>query len=55
MSVKKILDEIASDNSRLHKEAVLLREQSNEDLQNVVRATYDPFTQYYVREYRPID
>ena len=55
MSVKKILDEIASDNSRLHKESVLLREQSNEDLQNVVRATYDPFTQYYVREYRPVD
>ena len=54
MSIKAILDEIASDNSRLHKEKVLRDNKHNRTLEAVIRATYDPFTQYYVREYREV-
>ena len=54
MTVKAILDEIASDNSRLHKEKVLRDNKHNKTLEAVIRATYDPFTQYYVREYREV-
>ena len=49
MSVKSILDDIASTSSRLEKEAFLRGEENNNELWAVVRATYDPFTQYYVR------
>ena len=49
MSVKSILDDIASTSSRLEKEAFLRGEENNNELWAVVKATYDPFTQYYVR------
>jgi len=49
MSVKAILDDIASTSSRNKKEAFLLGEKENHELMAVVKATYDPFTQYYVR------
>ena len=50
MSVKSILDDIASTSSRLEKEAFLRGEENNNELWAVVKATYDPFTQYYVRD-----
>ena len=49
MSVKSILDDIASTSSRNEKEAFLLGEKENQELYAVIKATYDPFSQYYVR------
>lgn len=49
MSVKAILDHVASTSSRNKKESILLGEKQNHELHAVVKATYDPFTQYYVR------
>lgn len=48
MSVYKIINELAADNSRLVKEAILKREIKNVDLINVLKATYDPFINYWV-------
>ena len=49
MSVKSILDQVASTTKRTEKESFLEAEQNNNELWAVVRATYDPFTQYYVK------
>jgi ATP-dependent DNA ligase len=46
----KILDEINNDASRLHKEAVLMREKDNADLREAFRLAYDPYTQFYIRK-----
>jgi ATP-dependent DNA ligase len=48
--ILKILDEINSSASRLHKEAVLNRNKDNEDLQEAFRLAYDPYTQFYIRK-----
>jgi len=49
MSVKSILDDIASTTKRTEKEAFLMGEKQNNELFAVIKATYDPFTQYYVK------
>tara|TARA_B100000287_G_scaffold272783_1_gene256934 strand:- start:2179 stop:3519 length:1341 start_codon:yes stop_codon:yes gene_type:complete len=48
MSIQNILNDIAKTSSRLEKEAILESEKQNNELWAVVKATYDPFTQYYV-------
>ena len=50
MSVFDILEEIASDNSRLHKEAVLRRERNHPQLSKVFKLAYDPYIQFYQRK-----
>lgn len=50
MSVFSILEELAADNSRLAKEAILKREHGNRDLKEVVRLALDPLTQFYIRK-----
>lgn len=50
MSVYAILEELAADNSRLAKEAILRREHGNHDLKEVVRLALDPLTQFYIRK-----
>jgi ATP-dependent DNA ligase len=55
--ILNILDEIAGNASRLHKEAVLNRERDNVDLREAFRLAYDPYTQFYIRKipaYSPI-
>lgn len=49
-SIHEILIELASDNSRLAKEAILTREKDNELLKRVFFLAYDPFTQFYQRK-----
>jgi hypothetical protein len=56
MSVLSILNELASDNSRLVKEAILKREVNNETLKKVFVAAYNPHINYWIMkipEYRP--
>jgi ATP-dependent DNA ligase len=48
--ILNILDEIAGNASRLHKEAVLTRERDNVDLREAFRLAYDPYTQFYIRK-----
>lgn len=50
MSILQIINEVASDNSRLHKEAVLKREVGNETLKEVFKAAYDPTINYYIKK-----
>lgn len=50
MRVLEILEEVARDNSRLHKEAVLREHADHNDLKNVVRLALDPLTQFYIRK-----
>lgn len=50
MSVADIIDELASDNSRLFKESVLRREIDNGELKEVIRLALDPLTQFYIRK-----
>ena len=45
-----ILEELASDNSRLFKQALLEKHKDNEVLKEVFRLAYDPFTQFYIRK-----
>lgn len=45
-----ILNEINSDASRLHKEAVLTREKDNEVLKEALWLAYDPYMQFYIRK-----
>jgi hypothetical protein len=49
MSVLSILNELAADNSRLAKEAILKRELNNEDLKYAFRLALDPNIQFYIR------
>ena len=48
--ILNILDEIAGNASRLHKDAVLTREKDNADLREAFRLAYDPYTQFYIRK-----
>ena len=50
MMILEILDEIASNASRLHKEAVLNRERDNAELKEAFRLAYDPYTQFFIRK-----
>jgi ATP-dependent DNA ligase len=50
MMILKILDELSSNASRLHKEAVLNREINNADLKEAFRLAYDPYTQFFIRK-----
>jgi ATP-dependent DNA ligase len=45
-----ILEELASDNSRLFKQALLEKHKDNDVLKEVFRLAYDPFTQFYIRK-----
>lgn len=54
--ILQILNELAADNSRLHKEAVLKREQKNDVLKEFFRLSLDSMIQFYQRkipEYTP--
>jgi ATP-dependent DNA ligase len=50
MKVSEILNECASDNGRLFKIDVLEQHKNDELLQRVLKATLDPYTQYYIRK-----
>lgn len=45
-----ILNNIASDNSRLHKEDVLKFNRDDATLREVFRAAYDPYTNYWIKK-----
>lgn len=49
MSVLDILNELAADNSRLAKEAILKRELDNADLKQAFQLALDPNIQFYIR------
>jgi ATP-dependent DNA ligase len=49
-SVSNILNDLESDNSRLFKENILTVNKDNELLKRVLKATLDPYTQYYQRK-----
>lgn len=56
MSILSILNELAADNSRLAKEAILLREENNQLLKAVLVAALDPYINYYQKKipaYKP--
>ncbi len=48
--IYNIFDQLASDNSRLAKEAILIKNKSNEILQRVFYLALDPFVQFYIRK-----
>ena len=53
-----IFEQLASDNSRLAKEAVLIKNKNNELLKRVFHLALDPFIQFYIRKiptYQPKD
>ena len=50
MTVLEILEDVASSNSRLHKEAVLRANRDNAVLQDAIMLALDPFTQFYIRK-----
>lgn len=50
MKILDILTELANDNSRLAKEAILKREYENEDLKEAFRLALDPNIQFYIRK-----
>ena len=45
-----IVDQLASDNSRLAKEAILIKNKNNDLLKRVFHLALDPFTQFYIRK-----
>lgn len=50
MSILNILNELAADNSRLAKEAILKCEKNNELLKEVFVAAYNPYINYYQKK-----
>lgn len=50
MSILDILNEVASDNSRTHKEEVLRQNKDNQVLSNVFRLAYDRQIMYFTRQ-----
>lgn len=50
MTILSILNELAADNSRLAKEAILRREQDNVLLQRVIKMAIDPTVNYYIKK-----
>lgn len=51
--IYNIFEQLASDNSRLAKEAILIKNKSNEILQRVFYLALDPFVQFYIRKIPP--
>lgn len=54
--IKDILDDLASNNSRLYKEKILALNQNNETLKRVLNLALNPFVNFYIRkipEYAP--
>lgn len=49
-NVFSIIEQLASDNSRLAKEAILIKHKDNKVLQDVFKAALNPFVQYYIRK-----
>ena len=49
-TVYDILDQLASDNSRLAKEAILTSNKNNADLKEAFRIALDPLISYYIRK-----
>lgn len=49
MTILQILDEIASNNSRLHKEAVIKREENNALFKKVVKVALDPKINFFMK------
>jgi len=49
-TVYDILDQLASDNSRLAKEAILTNTKNNADLKEAFRIALDPLISYYIRK-----
>jgi hypothetical protein len=50
MSILDILNELAADNSRLAKEAILKRESDNALLKQVIIATLNPYVNYFIKK-----
>lgn len=50
MSILGILNELASDNSRTRKEAILKREEHNSDLKKVFVAALNPYINYFIKK-----
>ena len=50
MTVFEILDSLASDNSRLAKEAILKANKNNKELQRAFKLALDPLISYYIRK-----
>jgi ATP-dependent DNA ligase len=48
--IYSIFEQLASDNSRLAKEAILIKNKSNGTLQRVFYLALDPFQQFYIRK-----
>jgi len=48
--ILNLLNDLASNNSRLYKEGLLTQYQDNAVLQKVVKLALDPFTQFYIRK-----
>ena len=48
--IMSILNELSSDNSRLAKEAIMKREKDNVLLQRVIKATYDPTINFWIKK-----
>jgi len=48
MSILNIINELAADNSRLAKEAILKREKNNQELINVLKVAYDPMISFFI-------
>lgn len=48
--IKDILDDLASNNSRLYKEKILTLNQSNETLKRVLNLALNPFVNFYIRK-----
>lgn len=45
-----ILGQLESDNSRLAKEAILIKNKDNKELKRVINLALDPFVQFYIRK-----
>jgi hypothetical protein len=48
--IRDILDDLASNNSRLYKEKILKLNQDNEVLKSVIKLALDPFVNFYIRK-----
>lgn len=49
-NVFSIFEQLASDNSRLAKEAILIKNKNNDLLKRVFKLALDPFVQFYIRK-----
>ena len=51
--IYNIVEQLASDNSRLAKEAILIKNKNNDLLKRVFKLALDPFVQFYIRKIPP--